>query len=119
MFFLSALLLPVVLSVLFCWFFTRYGNPLFVAKPRDWTPDRHHQTKQGIPTMGGIVLIGIWLLFMFFFAWRADGAYVLLPALWVIASFGALGAYDDWSKIQRTGGISASAKFIAQNICAL
>lgn len=37
----------------------------------------------------------------------------------ILVSMGLLGAYDDWSKIKRRGGISARAKFIVQNLCAL
>jgi phospho-N-acetylmuramoyl-pentapeptide-transferase len=106
------------LSALSCWAFSRFGAPFFVAKPRDWTPERHHQTKQGIPTMGGLVLIWVWILgIMSPYApipWGSTGL-----ALLIVLAMGFLGAYDDWSKINRWGGISAGAKFIAQNIFAL
>ena len=116
---LAVFIVSIALSALFCWLFSTYGRPLFVAKPRDWTPDRHHQTKQGIPTMGGVVLIGLWVLIMLSsYSSIDEGFLAIVPALWTIISFGALGAYDDWSKIERTGGISAKAKFIAQNLAA-
>jgi phospho-N-acetylmuramoyl-pentapeptide-transferase len=106
-----------VLSTLSCWAFSRFGNPFFVAKPRDWTPERHHQTKQGIPTMGGLVLLGLWIVATLFLG--TESFLTCLPALWIMLSMGLLGAYDDWSKINRWGGISAGAKFVAQNLAAL
>jgi phospho-N-acetylmuramoyl-pentapeptide-transferase len=104
-------------SALSCAVFSYAGTPLFVAKPRDWTPERHHQTKQGIPTMGGLAFLTVWVCFTAFFLWRSYVFY--LPALWIVASMGLLGAYDDWSKINRRGGISAGAKFVCQNLSAL
>lgn len=116
---LTVFVVSITLSVLLCWLFADYGKALFVAKPRDWTPDRHHQTKQGIPTMGGIVLLGLWLLITVSgYGYMDEGFWLLIPALWTIISFGTLGAYDDWSKIMCTGGISAKTKFIAQNLAA-
>lgn len=106
-----------VLSAFSCWAFSRFGTPLFVAKPRDWTPERHHQTKQGIPTMGGLVLLVFWIVAMLCVG--AESFVTRLPALLIMLSMGFLGAYDDWSKINRWGGISAGAKFVAQNACAL
>lgn len=112
------LLISSFASSLFCWAFSRFGKPFFVAKPRDWTPERHHQTKQGVPTMGGIVLIGLWLIgIMSPYAPKEWGSLGLAGL--VLLSMGLLGVYDDWSKINRTGGISARAKFIMQNLCAL
>jgi phospho-N-acetylmuramoyl-pentapeptide-transferase len=107
-----------MLSALSCWAFSRFGNPFFVAKPRDWTPERHHQTKQGIPTMGGLVLILIWILGIMS-PWAPMPWETVGLALLIVLSMGFLGAYDDWSKINRWGGISAGAKFIAQNFAAL
>ena len=110
----AVLFIVVLLSALCCWAFSYFGNPFFVAKPRDWTPERHHQTKQGIPTMGGLVLLTLWIV-----GSKVDPINIHLPALWLVVSMGLLGAYDDWSKIRRRGGIGAAAKFIAQNLSAL
>lgn len=113
---IGAILLATSLaSALFCWAFSRFGNPFFVAKPRDWTPERHHKTKQGVPTMGGIVLIGVWLVGIMSPYAPMEWGSLGLAGL-VLFSMGLLGVYDDWSKINRTGGISARAKFMMQNL---
>ncbi len=113
----SLLLIPFLASALFCWAFSRFGNSFFVAKPRDWTPERHHQTKQGVPTMGGVVLVWLWLISIMSPYAPMEWWPLGLAGL-VLLSMGLLGVYDDWSKINRTGGISARAKFLIQNISA-
>lgn len=114
----TVLLASFIASLLACWAFSCYGRALFAARPRDWTPERHHQTKQGIPTMGGLVLLWVWFVGILS-PWAPEPWAVTAVAAWVFCSMAALGAYDDWSKIIRRGGISAQLKFIAQNACAL
>lgn len=132
---LFSLFIASIVSVFCCTLFISYWGSFFVAKPRDWTPERHHLTKQGIPTMGGIVLIGVWILVYCLKCAFLMPLHIsliedlgllpmihyylgLLPAFIVLIGMGALGAYDDWSKIKRRGGISPKAKFIAQIACA-
>ncbi len=106
-------------TFLCCWAFLRYTGSFFVAKPRDWTPERHHQTKQGIPTMGGLALIGVLIVGTIGVCYRFKLWQLGLLSVGTLLSMGLLGAYDDWSKIKRRGGISARTKFIAQNLSAL
>ncbi len=88
-----------------------------MARPRDWTPERHHQTKQGIPTMGGLILVWVWVLTVMS-PYAPEPWYFTSLALLIVLGMGFLGVYDDWSKITRRGGIGARAKFVAQNLCA-
>ena len=81
-----------------------------------------HMSKAGIPTMGGIVVIGVVALFTILLnavsilGRNLIGRSVLLP-LAVMISYGILGAIDDWEGIRgsRRGlGMRARTKFILQ-----
>lgn len=81
-----------------------------------------HMSKAGIPTMGGIVVIGVVALFTILLnavsilGLNLIGRSVLLP-LAVMISYGILGAIDDWEGIRgsRRGlGMRARTKFILQ-----
>lgn len=81
-----------------------------------------HMSKAGIPTMGGIVVIGVVALFTILLnavsilGLNLIGRSVLLP-LAVMISYGILGAIDDWVGIRgsRRGlGMRARTKFILQ-----
>jgi phospho-N-acetylmuramoyl-pentapeptide-transferase len=82
------------------------------------TLERKREGKQGIPTMGGIVIllaVGVATLLL----GRLDNLYVLVTLLAFLA-FGALGALDDWAKLRRTGapGMSAKGKLLGQGAIA-
>lgn len=74
-----------------------------------------HRSKEGTPTMGGLmILLGILLAILL---WAdLSNSYVLI-LLFCMCSFGALGFYDDWLKIVRKSskGISARSKFFWQS----
>lgn len=87
-----------------------------------------HESKQGTPTMGGILIllpvIGITLTLNIAALLRegVTGQSILIP-LGVLGIFGLLGAYDDWEGIRQSRGIqgegiSARSKFRAQLIFA-
>lgn len=89
-------------------------------------PQRHF-TKLGTPTMGGVMimmpvaLVTILLNAATLIGLRVLGLSVLLP-LATLASYGALGAYDDWEGIRGTRrgeGIRGRVKFLFQVIFAL
>lgn len=121
--------ITAIVSAFCCWLFIRFLGHSFAGKTREWTPERHQVTKQGIPTMGGIVLIAVWFLiwggligeFMLRTGAFPGLNFVLsmLPSCIILIGMGLLGAYDDWSKINRRGGIKPWTKFIAQITCAL
>ncbi|MBN1562311.1 MAG: phospho-N-acetylmuramoyl-pentapeptide-transferase [Anaerolineae bacterium] len=91
------------------------------------TGPKSHEIKMGTPTMGGIlivipvVLITLGLNLARLVQESLTGSSILLP-LFVLLSFGLLGAVDDIEGIrgvrERGEGISAKAKFVAQFVLA-
>jgi phospho-N-acetylmuramoyl-pentapeptide-transferase len=73
-----------------------------------------HLVKQGVPTMGGLLIILAITISTLLWA-RLDNALVWL-ALFTILFFGAIGAYDDYRKIAKkdSRGLSARAKLMLQ-----
>jgi len=82
---------------------------------REDTPQRH-QTKQGTPTMGGVLilaaLLGTTLL------WANLGNRYIWVAVLTTAGFGAIGVWDDWKKIRTRKGLPARAKLGLQIVLA-
>ena len=81
-----------------------------------------HSSKEGTPTMGGVlILVPVVLIALLLNvvnllrpSERGTGISILVP-LFVLVSFGALGAVDDWMKLRNKGeGLSARAKLLAQ-----
>jgi phospho-N-acetylmuramoyl-pentapeptide-transferase len=101
---------------------------LRVGKQIRETGPRSHLAKMGTPTMGGIlivvpvVLITLALNLARLVREDLTGSSILLP-LFVLLSFGLLGAIDDIEGIrglrERGEGISARTKFAAQFVLAL
>lgn len=100
--------------------------------PREDTPDSHLQ-KAGIPSMGGLGIIGsatlAWiagLTIFFCFAFFTTGTLGLRGSDWlaintfplcVLAHCG-LGFADDWSKARGKGGLTSKAKLAGQIVLA-
>ncbi len=80
---------------------------------RDDGPESH-LTKQGVPTMGGLLIIFAIVLSTLMWA-RLDNPLVWLT-LYTILFFGLIGAYDDYRKIAKkdTKGLSARGKLLLQ-----
>ncbi len=101
---------------------------LHIGKQIRETGPQSHMVKMGTPTMGGIlivvpvVLITLGLNLARLVQESLTGSSILLP-LFVLLSFGLLGAIDDIEGIrglrERGEGISAKAKFAAQFVLAL
>jgi phospho-N-acetylmuramoyl-pentapeptide-transferase len=88
-------------------------NPIRVDGPTD-----HIIKKIGTPTMGGvIILLG---LIVSVILWADLTNIYILFCLYIVLSFGLLGAYDDYKKIinSDSSGISSKFKIIAQVILA-
>jgi len=69
--------------------------------------------KQGVPTMGGLLILFSVLFSVLLFG-RMNNIYVLVT-LGAFLAFGALGAIDDWSKLNGHGkGITAKQKLTGQ-----
>ncbi|MGL1933023.1 MAG: phospho-N-acetylmuramoyl-pentapeptide-transferase [Desulfotalea sp.] len=85
---------------------------------RDNGPETHFK-KNGVPTMGGMLIIFSIIISTFCWA-RLDN-----PLVWVIMLvtlfFGAIGAYDDYKKISKnnTDGLSGKGKLFLQVLGAL
>lgn len=80
---------------------------------RDDGPESHF-VKQGVPTMGGVLIILAIVTSTFLWA-RLDNPLVWLT-LFTMLFFGAVGAYDDYQKIAKKNskGLSARGKLILQ-----
>ena len=80
---------------------------------RDDGPETH-QTKRGIPTMGGLIILGAVVIPTLLFA-RLDNAYVLL-GLGAFLWMGILGFMDDYLKAvkHKKKGLVAKYKWIGQ-----
>ena len=86
---------------------------------REDGPTDHLIKKVGTPTMGGLlILIGITISTILWADLKNSYIWVLL---FVVTSFGALGAVDDYLKIKRKNskGISSSLKFFSQIILSI
>tara|TARA_B110000263_G_scaffold230994_1_gene225967 strand:+ start:389 stop:1474 length:1086 start_codon:yes stop_codon:yes gene_type:complete len=85
---------------------------------REDGPTEHIVKKIGTPTMGGIlILIG---LFSGVLLWGDLSSIYIWFLLFIVTSFGLLGAYDDFKKIQHknSSGISFRFKLISQILIA-
>ena len=82
---------------------------------RDDGPETHIY-KQGVPTMGGLLILAAILGSSFLWA-RLDNGYVWLTML-TTAFFGFIGALDDYKKISKksSAGLSARGKLFLQLI---
>ena len=86
---------------------------------RDDGPTEHIIKKIGTPTMGGVlILIG---LFSGIFLWGDLSSNYIWFLIFIVASFGLLGAYDDYKKIKykNSSGISFRFKIISQILIAV
>ena len=86
---------------------------------REDGPDDHIIKKIGTPTMGGVlILIG---LFSGVFLWCNLSNPYIWTLIFIVASFGLLGAYDDYKKIRlnNSSGVSFKFKIIIQTIIAV
>lgn len=105
--FLSALLI----SFVFGNWFIRISQRLFRSKAREWTPETH-QVKNDTPTMGGLFMIGVFLINALLWTNLANvGVWVFI---WCVVSFGAIGFFDDYLKIKHRKGIASGTKFRLQ-----
>ncbi|MDA9731039.1 phospho-N-acetylmuramoyl-pentapeptide-transferase [Candidatus Pelagibacter sp.] len=86
---------------------------------RDDGPSDHIVKKIGTPTMGGvIILIGVLVSVLM---WGDLKNIYIIFCLYIVLSFGLLGAFDDFKKIKNgnSSGISSRLKLIAQVILAV
>ena len=108
---IASLLTALTISLIFGDLFIAKARLHFGAKSREWTPETHRQ-KDNTPTMGGLFMIAVILASILLWC-NLTKLQVWIFILCLIL-FGALGAWDDWNKINKKKGISANAKWYAQ-----
>ena len=100
-------------------FIRLFSNKKIFNPIREDGPSEHIVKKIGTPTMGGvIILFGIIISVLL---WADLKNIYILFCLYIVSSFGLLGAYDDYKKINRnsSSGISSKLKIILQIIIAI
>ena len=112
----TSLLIVFLIGTPFINFFSakQILNPI-----REDGPDEHIIKKIGTPTMGGVlILIG---LFSGIFLWGDLKNIYIWFLIYIVASYGLLGAYDDYKKIKfkNSSGISFKIKIISQIFIAI
>lgn len=110
----AALLTSLLLSLALGGKFIVTAQKFFRSKSRQYAPESHH-AKDNMPTMGGLFIIFIITITTLLWCNLTN------PDVWVflfcLISFGAIGWWDDWSKIQTGKGIKEAYKFRAQLLC--
>ncbi|MBQ8651000.1 MAG: phospho-N-acetylmuramoyl-pentapeptide-transferase [Alphaproteobacteria bacterium] len=91
--------------------FQKNGQPI-----RDDGPQNHIDTKQGTPTMGGLLIISATIISSVLFGDLTNEKLIL--SLLVFASFGMIGAFDDYKKVSKQDyhGLSGKKKLIMQSL---
>ena len=112
----TAMLVVFVIGTPFINFFSarQIVNPI-----REDGPDEHIIKKIGTPTMGGVlILVG---LFSSILLWGNLSSPYIWVLIFIVTSFGLLGAYDDYKKIKfsNSSGVSFKFKIIIQIIIAV
>ena len=106
----TAFLIVVILGP---WFIKKMQKLQIGQVVRDDGPATH-LSKQGVPTMGGVLILTSILISTLFWA-RLDNILVWL-LLFVICFFGFIGGLDDYRKIKKktSDGLSARGKLVLQ-----
>ena len=112
---MAALLSSLGLSLCFGPWFIALSQRFFRTKARPFTPDSH-QSKNDMPSMGGIFIVGIVLLAVLL--WGNLVRLQIWIALICMVGFAAIGLLDDVYKLTRNKGISSKVKFTLQVIVA-
>ena len=116
----GAMLTSLILALMFGDAFIRWlkshqaeGQPI-----RSDGPESHILTKAGTPTMGGLLILACFILATLL--WVPLKNPYLWPVLLVAASYGAIGAVDDWVKLKKrsSDGMSGRQKLLFQVVAA-
>ncbi len=114
--FFTSLLIALLIGGPFIKFFSnkKIFNPIRKDGPSD-----HIIKKIGTPTMGGIIILIALTIAVLFWA-DLRNIYILF-CLYIVLSFGVLGAFDDFKKIRNSSssGISSKFKIFIQIILAM
>ena len=116
----GAMLTSLILALMFGDAFIRWlkshqaeGQPI-----RSDGPESHILTKAGTPTMGGLLILACFILSTLL--WVPLQNPYLWPVLLIAASYGAIGAVDDWLKLKKrsSDGMSGRQKLLFQIVTA-
>tara|TARA_B100000941_G_C28444066_1_gene521299 strand:+ start:67 stop:1152 length:1086 start_codon:yes stop_codon:yes gene_type:complete len=114
--FFTSLLIVLIIGNPFIKFFSNQKilNPIREDGPKD-----HIVKKIGTPTMGGIIIL--FSLLVSVLLWGDLSNPNILFCIYILVSFGLLGAFDDYKKIKysNSSGISSKFKIISQIIFAI
>jgi len=82
-------------------------------------PESHILTKAGTPTMGGLLILGVFVVTTLL--WVPLGTAYLWPVLIIAIGFGGIGAIDDWLKLKKksSAGLRSYQKFLLQSALAI
>ncbi|HRN78178.1 MAG TPA: phospho-N-acetylmuramoyl-pentapeptide-transferase [Candidatus Dependentiae bacterium] len=108
---IAALLSSLLFSFIIGSWFIDKSKQFFRSKAREWTPERH-KAKDDMPTMGGIFMLMVVVINVLL--WSDLTNKLVWIFLLSICAFGAIGGWDDWSKIRYRKGISARNKIMLQ-----
>ena len=100
-------------------FIRLFSNKNIINPIREDGPSDHIIKKIGTPTMGGvIILLGLIISVLL---WADLSNIYIIFCLYIVFTFGLLGAYDDYKKIKNgnSQGISSKSKLIVQIILAM
>tara|TARA_B100001057_G_scaffold499493_1_gene610379 strand:- start:113 stop:1198 length:1086 start_codon:yes stop_codon:yes gene_type:complete len=90
-------------------FIRLFSNKKIFNPIREDGPSNHIIKKIGTPTMGGvIILLGLIISVLL---WADLTNFYILFCLYIVSSFGLLGAYDDYQKIKNNNSSGISSKF--------
>ncbi len=90
-------------------FIKLFSNKKIINPIREDGPTDHIIKKIGTPTMGGvIILLGLIISTLL---WADLKNIYILFCLYIVSTFGLLGAYDDFKKIRNNSSIGISSKF--------
>ena len=100
-------------------FINLFSNKKIFNPIREDGPSDHIIKKIGTPTMGGVIIL-IGLVASVFLWADLENIYILF-CLYIVLSFGLLGAFDDYKKIKNgnSSGISSRFKIITQILLAV
>jgi phospho-N-acetylmuramoyl-pentapeptide-transferase len=107
-------------------FLSIFLGPWLIRKLREFQIGQHireevtgHQKKAGTPTMGGLLIIISIVVPTLLWANLAN--FYIWVAMFGLLSFGAIGFYDDFTKVKkmRNLGLTARKKFALQVLCSI
>ena len=100
-------------------FIKLFSNKKIFNPIREDGPSDHIIKKIGTPTMGGVIILLALIISVLLWA-DLTNIYILF-CLYIVSSFGLLGAYDDYQKNKNSSssGISSKFKIIMQIFLAM